>query len=548
MAIREELTLGIQNFQANLDRARSDVRKTAGEMSRDMRNVGGGPGGAGGGGIGGGIMGTVIGSVRAFAPALTALAAFRQGVEAVSVSMERQRAEMALGAVSTEDVGDQLDRLRELGESPGLGFDQVVAASTRLQAVGISAELAEKAILEMGNALALVGGGKEQLDGVMLAMTQIVAKGTVSAEEINQIAERLPQIRRLMQDAFGTADTEALQKLGIGSEEFIAGIVEAAGELERAAMTSSSAMSNLQDDWKDFMQSMGDFAEPAMLPIFETLSGLLEKSSVSVAAIKDDLEKAAFSSLGVSTNKEARDNLLRGEGSKTPEPFLRSQMVPEGSRPPTIFETIDEYYDDVIPKPELTPSEKAAKEKSDKDQQTQLENFEKAEGEANRDAERRRIAAAEQRDRDAEQRAREAEAYQESAFARLDPEAQMESLRDRMAKSLGIDAVGSTAEIEAGAADLAKRGKFAEATAVLSDLASLEAIAGRQGGARAQTSAGQGSLATLMDEIFGRNPAADQLEESRRAAEAGEKTSVILDKILIKMDEPPPRDTFSDNI
>jgi hypothetical protein len=156
------------------------------------------------------------------------------------------------------------------------------------------------------------------------------------------------------------------------------------------------------------------------------------------------------------------------------------------------------------------------------------------------------VAAAEQRDRDAEQRAREAEAYQESAFARLDPEAQMESLRDRIAESLGIDAVGSTAEIEAGAADLAKRGKFAEATAVLSDLGSLEAIAGRQGGTRAPTSAGQGSLATLMDEIFGRTPGELQLEEARRAAEAGEKTSVILDKILIKMDEPPEASKFSD--
>jgi tape measure domain-containing protein len=513
MAIREELTLGIQNFQANLDKARADVRKTAGEMSRDIRRVGGGPGGAAGGGGGGGILGTVIGSVRAFAPALTAVAAFRQGVEAVSVSMERQRAEMALGAVSTQDVGDQLDRLRELGESPGLGFDQVVAASTRLQAVGISAELAEKAILEMGNALALVGGGKEQLDGIMLAMTQIVAKGVISAEEINQIAERLPQIRRLMQDAFGTADTEALQKLGIGSEEFIAGIVEAAGELERAAMTSSTAMSNLKDDWKDFMQSMGDLAEPAMLPIFETLSGLLEKSSASVTAIKDDLEKAAFSNLGLPTNKEFRDYLMRGEGSETPEPLL--------------------------PEPEMTPSEKVAKEKADKDQETQLENFEKAEGEANRDAERRRVAKA-------EQRAQDEEAYEESAFSRLDPAAQMETLLDRIAESLGVDAVGSTAEIEAGAAALAKRGKFAEATSVLSDLGSLEAIAGRQGGTRAPTSAGQGSLATLMDEIFGRTPGDLQLEEARRAAEATEKTSVILDKILVKMDEPPDASKFSD--
>ena len=168
-----------------------------------------------------------------------------------------------------------------------------------------------------------------------------------------------------------------------------------------------------------------------------------------------------------------------------------------------------------------------------------MENFEKAEGEANQDAERRRLAAA-------EQRARDAEAYEKSAFSRLDPEAQMEALRDRMAESLGLDAVGSTAEIEAGAAALAKRGKFAEATSVLSDLAAFEAIAGRQGGPRAPTSASQGSFATLMDEIFGRNPGELQLAEARRSAEATEKTAVIVDKILIKMDEPPPTDTFSD--
>ena len=51
-----------------------------------------------------------------------------------------------------------------------------------------------------------------------------------------------------------------------------------------------------------------------------------------------------------------------------------------------------------------------------------------------------------------------------------------------------------------------------------------------------------------MDEIFGRNPAADQLEESRRAAEAGEKTVTTLDQILKKMDDPPPRDIFTDNL
>ena len=153
-----------------------------------------------------------------------------------------------------------------------------------------------------------------------------------------------------------------------------------------------------------------------------------------------------------------------------------------------------------------------------------------------------------ERKRRAEQREREAEAYEKASFSRMDPESQMETLLDRIAKSLGVDSVGSTAEIEAGAEALAGAGRYASANSVLSDLSELEAIAGRQGGERAVTSAGQGSLATLMDEIFGRNPAADQLEESRRAAEAGEKTVTTLDQILKKMDDPPPRDIFTDNL
>jgi hypothetical protein len=49
-----------------------------------------------------------------------------------------------------------------------------------------------------------------------------------------------------------------------------------------------------------------------------------------------------------------------------------------------------------------------------------------------------------------------------------------------------------------------------------------------------------------MDEIFGRTPAELQLEEARRAAEAGEKTAASLDQILKKMDEPADASVFSD--
>lgn len=507
MAIREELTLGIQTFQANLDRARADVRRTAGEMSRDMRNSGG-RGGAGGA-EGGGILGGMVGSARFLAPAAAGIAAFRIGVDAISTSMERARAEMALGAVSTEDVGTQLERLRDLGESPGLGFDQAVAASTKLQAVGISAALAEKAIAEMGNALALVGGGKEQLEGIMTALTQIVSKGTVSAEEINQIAERLPQIRVLMKDAFGTADTEAIQKLGIGTEEFIAGIVDAAGGLERATETASSAMSNLQDDWKDFMQTVGDTSEPFLKNAFTGLSSLLEFAS--------DKYKKVIGSIFVDVNEYLGiEDVVRIEKDKE----AKKKASQEAARKE------DEKFN----------------AEADKQEDAVLKQREK-------DAEKAQADVLRKLKADADQRARDKAEFEQISFDRSSPEEQAQTLRDRLAKSLGVDAVGSAASIEAAIQHKAAFGDEAGAVSALKDLAQLEAIAGRMPGQEVgmDGAVGQGGFATLMDQIFGRGTPEQQLEEIRKSTVAVVDSKVILDKILGKMDDPPPKDTFTDS-
>jgi tape measure domain-containing protein len=518
MAIREELTLGLSGWKTNLDKARNDVRQFHDENRRGAR--GGLAALAGYTDKGAdGVIGT---AARAVGPAVVAMAAFRTGIEAVSIAMERQRAEMALGAVSTEDVGDQLDRLRELGESPGLGFDQVVAASTRLQAVGISAASAEKAIKEMGNALALVGGGKEQLDGVMLAMTQIVAKGVVSAEEINQIAERLPQIRALMQEAFGTADTETLQKMGIGSEEFIEGIIDAASGLERATTTSSEALSNLLDDWKDFLQTIGDLIEPAMKPLLGGMSALLEKASEGVRTVAA-VHGVASATLFGTDGKAAIDYLGGGNFKEASEELDRKNRARMESGAAG-----------------KTGSELAAEKKAAEEQAKQLALFEKAEAEGNRDAARRREAEekrkASEQERAATDAARARENVQGLLFDTKGPEEQMRILRDRIEKSLGMS--GTRDEIIA-AADLRSRGGDPYAAqAALQDLAQLEAIAGRMPVGAGSTGA-VGSFAGLMDQIFGRGTPEQQLDEMRRANTLADDTNRTLDAILIKMEEPP---------
>lgn len=158
---------------------------------------------------------------------------------------------------SAEAAKKELAALTEVAKNPGLGLEQVVRASVSLQAVGQNADSARKIITEFGNALALAGKGRAEVDGVVLALTQISAKGKVSAEEINQIAERLPQIRTLMKNAFGTASTEDIQKLGITAEQFINVVVKQLEELPRAQGGIKNSLENTFDSLKQSLAKVG---------------------------------------------------------------------------------------------------------------------------------------------------------------------------------------------------------------------------------------------------------------------------------------------------
>lgn len=189
-----------------------------------------------------------------------------------AASMEGLKRGLASVAGSSEEAERQLVRLREVAKSPGLGFREAIQGSVRLQAVGLKAELAEKSLAVFGNALATVGGRKEDLDGVTLALTQIVSKGKVSAEEINQIAERVPQIRKAMTDAFGTADTETLQKMNLSTTEFIDKISTELGKIPQLTGGASNAMDNFKDSIDSALVTLGG-------PLLEPLGKALEAIS-----------------------------------------------------------------------------------------------------------------------------------------------------------------------------------------------------------------------------------------------------------------------------
>lgn len=198
-----------------------------------------------------------------------------------ALDMEKLNAGLTAVMGSAEAASAEFVKLREVAKLPGLGLKEAVQGSVNLQAAGLSADLARRALQSFGNALATVGKGKSELDGVILALTQIQGKGKVAAQEINQIAERVPQIRQVLQSAFGTADTEQLQKLGMTSEQFIGKII---GELEKLPPVATTASGQLEN--------LGDTIDQALLPLGQSITSLIAPAVAMLTPAIEMLNRA----------------------------------------------------------------------------------------------------------------------------------------------------------------------------------------------------------------------------------------------------------------
>jgi tape measure domain-containing protein len=223
------------------------------------------------------------------------------GVAAVSSAMKMESLEKGLIAVSgsSEAAQAQLERLKEVAKLPGLGLEEAVQGSVNLQAAGFSAEEAEASLQAFGNALATVGKGRAELDGVILALGQIQSKGKVSAEEINQLAERVPQIRQVMVEAFGTAVPEEIGKAGISAKEFVNTVTTELLKLPQVTGGLGNAFENLQDATTTSLARIGDGISKSLNleGLFNGLAAGLDKLSIGFEQL-DPSAQAAITAIG----------------------------------------------------------------------------------------------------------------------------------------------------------------------------------------------------------------------------------------------------------
>ena len=204
------------------------------------------------------------------------------GVAAVRAFADFEKLTKGLEAIATEadPAQKQLERLRKLALNPGISLEQAVAGSIRLQAVGQSAQDAERTLLQFSKAVALAGGTAADLDVVTRQLSQIQSKGRILSEDFLVIAERVPAIGLALETAFGSKNIEAIRESGVSATDFVKRLTE--GIANTAAFQKvTGGLANAFDNFKQSITAslveLGKAIDRSLnlTKIFDRLSGFV---------------------------------------------------------------------------------------------------------------------------------------------------------------------------------------------------------------------------------------------------------------------------------
>lgn len=229
-----------------------------------------------------GELGDVFQNIGAKLTAGLTLPIIGLGAASIKSFGEIQSLQKGLEAVmgSASAAGSEFEKLKEVAKLPGLGLNEAVRGSVSLQAAGFSADQARESLLAFGNALATVGKGKNELNFVILALTQLQNKSSGFGQDLRQLTEQLPQLRGALTDAFGTADSEAIAKLGITGAEVVQRITKEFAKLPPVTGGIKNAFENLSDSINVSLGKVGQIIDKNL-----NITGLLEKVSNGISKL-----------------------------------------------------------------------------------------------------------------------------------------------------------------------------------------------------------------------------------------------------------------------
>jgi tape measure domain-containing protein len=239
-------------------------------------------------------IGQGLSTVGATLSATLTLPLVAAGAASVNAAVQLDSLKRGLTAIvgSSVEANRQLERLTQIAKLPGIGFEEAIQGSIRLQAVGFSALEAERSLRQFSNAIALTGGGRDELARVTVQLGQLAAKGKVLSQDLRPIIEAAPAVGRALLQAFGTVNAADIQELGLSSKEFLGILVGELERLPRAAAGAKNSFENFRDEVFRAAATVGEALLPALTrlvevvgPVITTLANAFGKLPTAVQVV-----------------------------------------------------------------------------------------------------------------------------------------------------------------------------------------------------------------------------------------------------------------------
>lgn len=302
----------VKKFGKQIEKALDAASRKADRLGKKLKSVGksrAGRGVAAAGAFGalpgagavqavsaGALAGGPIGAAAA-ALALFAASSIKAAGEATKFAAEVQKLEIALRNVAGPETPRALQSIRDVIDDFNVpikdatkGFTSLAASSS---SAGFSVGETERVYRGLAAANKALGGDTQQLNGIMLAATQVFSKGKVTAEELRgQIGERLPGAFSEFAAATGRSTAQlskALEMGEVGLDEFVKFSERLLNKYEKDALKIASgpeeAGARLQTALADLSRNTGALLAPVGAAFQDTFTAIIKFINAGAVAL-----------------------------------------------------------------------------------------------------------------------------------------------------------------------------------------------------------------------------------------------------------------------
>jgi tape measure domain-containing protein len=201
----------------------------------------------------------------AFGLGIAGAGAVKMGIDFNS-TMEQQ--EIALDQFLGSGVKTQrmLNTLFEIAAKTPFEFRDVTTAARKFLAFGFTAQETTKYLRTVGDAVAGIGGGVDEIGRAVLALGQMQAKGRIMGQELLQLTELGIPAYRILREEFNLTNKEMnrIGDQGISAKKGIAALIRGMDEtFGGAAKRQAKSFAGQWSTFKDyFRQTMGALTRP----------------------------------------------------------------------------------------------------------------------------------------------------------------------------------------------------------------------------------------------------------------------------------------------